>query len=142
MKKKNSLAFIRERLIKNNVIYVKELSALLHVSERTIRRYIDELQLSGVAVKFHGGVKLQKIEAGDVIKRTINETRAFNIEDVKKTEKKNTKITVYYIFSGHLIWMWLPKLSGFRLSERQSEQYQPVFIREEREQIRLLLHQK
>mgnify|MGYP002319946747 FL=1 len=64
MKKKNSLAFIRERLIKNNVIYVKELSALLHVSERTIRRYIDELQLSGVAVKFHGGVKLQKIEAG------------------------------------------------------------------------------
>ncbi|WP_416761725.1 DeoR family transcriptional regulator [Morganella morganii] len=106
MKKKNSLAFIRERLIKNNVIYVKELSALLHVSERTIRRYIDELQLSGVVVKFHGGVKLQKIEAGDVIKRTINETRAFNIEDVKKTREKNTKINVYYIFSGHLIWMW------------------------------------
>ena len=104
MKKKNSLAFIRERLIKNNVIYVKELSALLHVSERTIRRYIDELQLSGVAVKFHGGVKLQKIEAGDVIKRTINETRAFNIEDVKKTREKRheDKCLLYILGSFNL----------------------------------------
>ena len=101
MKKKNSLAFIRERLIKNNVIYVKELSALLHVSERTIRRYIDELQLSGVAVKFHGGVKLQKIEAGAVIKRAINETRVFNIEGEKKNrEKRHEDNCLLYILGS------------------------------------------
>lgn len=142
MKKKNSLAFIRERLIKNNVIYVKELSALLHVSERTIRRYIDELQLSGVAVKFHGGVKLQKIEAGDVIKRTINETRAFNIEDVKKTrEKRHEDKCLLYILGSFNLDV-VTEVERFPSVGETIRAISTGFILEERGQIRLLLHQK
>lgn len=104
MKKKDSLAFIRNKLIKDNIIYVKELSALLCVSERTIRRYIGELQLSGVATKFHGGVRLQKIEPGEIISKTVHETRSLNIEYVKRDKKKESKnkCLLYILGSFHL----------------------------------------
>ncbi|EPF5869827.1 PfkB family carbohydrate kinase [Morganella morganii] len=104
MNKKNSLAFIRNKLIKDNVVYVKELSALLHVSERTIRRYIGELQLSGVATKFHGGVKLQKNNPEEVINRTVNEARVFNVESVSQDKRKinENKCLLYILGSFNL----------------------------------------
>lgn len=104
MKKKSSIAFIRKKLVKDNSIYVKELSALLHVSERTVRRYIDELQLLGIATKFHGGVRLQKIELEPIINRTIDETRVLQIdcEEQGRDKKIADKCSLYILGSFNL----------------------------------------
>ncbi|WP_193014242.1 MULTISPECIES: ribokinase [Gammaproteobacteria] len=101
MKKKSSIAFIRKKLIKDNSIYVKELSVLLHVSERTVRRYIDELQLLGIATKFHGGVKLQKIELEPIITQTIDETKVIHINSQKqKRDRKDVDKCALYILGS------------------------------------------
>lgn len=68
MNKHQRVNLIRLNLLKKKEVYVSELSELLNVSDRTIRRDLKELVESGIAELFFGGAKLIEINERESFK--------------------------------------------------------------------------
>lgn len=86
MLKDERLNKIQKELTKSNFIKVSDITALLGVTEMTVRRDLQELESQGLLERVHGGAKkisvINKIELSHIEKQNIN------IEAKKKVAQK------------------------------------------------------
>lgn len=85
MKKMAKIEYLRKKLVNDKELNVKRESEVLKVSERTTRRYFDEIFSLGICTKFHGGLRLRDIGTGLIVNRTIDEWRSVTL--ISKSEK-------------------------------------------------------
>lgn len=89
---------ILKELEKKDVIKVKELMHLLHVSESTIRRDLQELEDQGDLIRIHGGAKKRL---------TLDPEFSLQEKSVKNTHEKQAiaQLAASYVTSGEMIYV-------------------------------------
>ncbi|MCF0237626.1 MAG: DeoR/GlpR transcriptional regulator [Sphaerochaetaceae bacterium] len=89
---------IKNKLLENKTVSIKELSELMNVTEETIRRDLKDLEKEGVATRTHGGAFLKE-----------RMTTAFSRNDLKKLFVPNkvamAKLASKYLHSGSCIFL-------------------------------------
>ncbi len=79
------LMLIKQELQKKSVLTLREMTALLDVSESTVRRDFDELEKAGELIRVYGGAMKPKdsITLSETIEPTMNEKEVYNIDSKK-----------------------------------------------------------
>lgn len=102
MKKNQAIDYLRKKLVADRVIYIRESSLVLKVTERTVRRYIDQLCHQGIASKFYGGAKIKNLNIEKNVNELLNQKRGIDFPSYVKTEHENHKTlsNLIYIFGS------------------------------------------
>ena len=89
MKKMVKIEYLRKKLVQDKKLSIKRESLFLNVSERTMRRYVDEICSLGIGTKLHGGVRLKNIYPGLIVSKAIDESRSVTL--ISKSEVVSVK---------------------------------------------------
>lgn len=102
MKKNQAIDYLRKKLVADRVIYIRESSLVLKVTERTVRRYIDQLCHQGIASKFYGGAKIKNLNIEKNVNELLNQKRGIDFPSYVKTEHETHKAlsNLIYIFGS------------------------------------------
>ncbi len=79
------LMLIKQELQKKSVLTLREMTALLDVSESTVRRDFDELEKAGELIRVYGGAMKSKdsITLSETTEPTMNEKEVYNTDSKK-----------------------------------------------------------
>lgn len=108
MYKAHRINAIRSRLLRDKQVVVSELSKEFNVSERTIRRDLDQLTQSGIAETFFGGAKLAQLNQQTLFKqvgiKNIMSALSHQYIDSSKTINSNSEqqLGVYVLGSFNI----------------------------------------
>ncbi|HHG0626185.1 TPA: PfkB family carbohydrate kinase [Klebsiella pneumoniae] len=100
MKKMTKIEYLRKKLVDEKELNIKRESMFLSVSERTIRRYIEELFSMGIATKFHGGARLKDINPNSMVSKSIDEMRSITLNH------KNVVASSININNSHYLYIF------------------------------------
>ncbi len=105
MKKMAKIEYLRKKFVHEKELNVRRESLFLNVSERTTRRYIDEIFSLGIGTKFHGGIRLGNIDTGLMVSKAIEESRSVTLigeREVVSTKGEKNGSSLYIFGSFNL----------------------------------------